>query len=83
MAVDEKSLRSLMKGAKVTSKKPLPFDDLDPDAPADRNMRFRTNAYERALFHYVAGLRGQGESMQSFMRAAAREAALAELAKER
>lgn len=81
MPVDPTKLQQLLGGSKVTTRTKKPFDDLSPDEHSDKSFRFRTNPYERALFNYVAGLRGKGESMQSLMRTLAREGALAELAK--
>lgn len=81
MPVDPTKLQQMLSGSKVTTRAKRPFDDLDPDEHSDKSFRFTTNPYERALFRYVAGLRGKGESMQGLMRSLAREGALAELAK--
>jgi hypothetical protein len=75
------ALRELMKGAKVGAPKQpsadrrMPWEQLDSEAPPDRAMSLRTNAYERALLRYVAGLRG--ESVQQTIKQLLREAALA------
>jgi hypothetical protein len=79
----EEARRAFIGGAKVgapaRARAPRPFDGLDPDAPNDKAMNFKTNSYERALFNYLAGLRGTGISVQQLMRELAREAALAEI----
>lgn len=77
--VDPERLAQLTAGSQMTRRRKLPFEALNPNAEADKQFRFRTNPYERALFKYVAGLRG--ESMQSTIRAFAREMALRELSK--
>lgn len=81
------ALRELMKGAKVGAPKQpsvdrrMPWEKLDPEASPDRAMSLRTNAYERALLRYVAGL--HGESVQQTIKRFLREAALAAVAAER
>jgi len=82
-SVDREALKKLVAGhAKVgrrpasTKRRSMPWEEHDPDEPADKAMNFRTNAYDRALLKYVAGLRGQ--SVQAALRELMRAAALAE-----
>lgn len=79
--IDRSKLQQLTGNTKVQTRRALPFEGLDPDAPADKAFRFTTNAYERALFAYLAGVRGKGESAASLIRQFARERALSELGK--
>jgi len=73
---DIAKLSALTGQAKVGApkNKAYPHDQHDPDEAPDRGMNLRTNAYDRALFAYVAGLRGT--SVQQTIRALARQAAL-------
>lgn len=58
-------------------KNEMPWERHDPDAPPDKAMNFRTNAYDRALLKYMAGLRGI--SAQAVLQDLMRTAAFAEL----
>lgn len=73
---DIAKLSALTGQAKVAAPKTKTYPHVqhDPDEAPDRGMNLRTNAYDRALFAYVAGLRGT--SVQQTIRALARQAAL-------
>jgi hypothetical protein len=67
--------------APTKTRRELPFERFDPDEKPDKAFRFETNAYDRALFKYLAALRGKDESMTELIRAFARTRALNEIGK--
>lgn len=74
-------VHSLAGKAPIKSRRELPFERHDPDAKPDKAFRFETNAYDRALFKYVAAVRGKDESVTELIRNFARDRARRELAK--
>ncbi len=56
---------------------PKPWAQHDPNAPADKAVNIRTNAYDRALIAFVAGLQGKSNAQvyRELLRKAALEAA--------
>jgi hypothetical protein len=75
------TVHGLSSKAPIKSRRELPFEKHDPDAKPDKAFRFETNAYDRALFKYVAVLRGEGESVTDVIRKFARDRAQRELGK--
>ena len=79
--IDPEKLAQFSGGARVQTRRKLPFERHDPDAKPDKAFRFDTNAYDRELFRYAAMMRQKGETVWQLIRTLAREQALKEVAK--
>jgi hypothetical protein len=85
--VSPESRRKFLEGAKVaptvaSRRERAPWDGLDPDAPPDKAMNLKTNAYERAVLRAAAAYE-EGGSMQGMLRVLIREGALARIERAR
>jgi len=81
VGIDPEARRRFVAGAKVGAparRKQRPWEELDPEAPFDKGMNLRTNAYERALLRQASSLK-DGGSMHQTIHELIREGALARI----
>jgi hypothetical protein len=72
--------QQLARGAKTQGVGPArPWDKCDPNAKPEHRFTFRLNDYDRAIAHFVAGMRGT--SVQQALVLLLRQAALRDIAK--